>query len=212
MKKFITIILTLLMVLGVSSMASAAPVTFFDFDGDAIADTSLDVPNILDSFSADIYFDWNDVDDATELGLLSMGVGLSYDFSQINVTAVIPNAANWFLPDTENGAVFDNSIGAATMSGGRIPGLLGNPLLLGTIEFQCVGAGVSTLAMENLISLATGADPDSFVSFAGTVFDDDMTAEGGFGSAQVSQVPIPGAVWLLGSGLIGLVGLRRRKN
>lgn len=30
-------------------------------------------------------------------------------------------------------------------------------------------------------------------------------------SAQVSEVPIPAAIWLLGSGLIGLVGLRRKK-
>ena len=26
----------------------------------------------------------------------------------------------------------------------------------------------------------------------------------------MSEVPIPGAVWLLGSGLIGLVGIRRK--
>ena len=29
--------------------------------------------------------------------------------------------------------------------------------------------------------------------------------------AAVNSVPVPGAVWLLGSGLIGLMGLRRRK-
>ena len=28
--------------------------------------------------------------------------------------------------------------------------------------------------------------------------------------ANVNPVPIPGAVWLLGSGLIGLIGLRRK--
>ena len=31
-----------------------------------------------------------------------------------------------------------------------------------------------------------------------------------FGSATVDPVPIPGAVWLLGSGLIGIVGIRRK--
>jgi hypothetical protein len=36
----------------------------------------------------------------------------------------------------------------------------------------------------------------------------DLSAMG----AQVSAVPIPGAVWLLGSGLVGLVGLKRRKK
>lgn len=33
-----------------------------------------------------------------------------------------------------------------------------------------------------------------------------------FSVAGVNIVPIPGAVWLLGSGLIGLAGLRRRKS
>jgi hypothetical protein len=32
------------------------------------------------------------------------------------------------------------------------------------------------------------------------------------GNAGVSAVPIPGALWLLGSGLIGLVGVRRKKS
>ncbi len=31
-------------------------------------------------------------------------------------------------------------------------------------------------------------------------------------SITVSQVPVPGAVWLFGSALVGIVGLRRRKN
>jgi hypothetical protein len=35
----------------------------------------------------------------------------------------------------------------------------------------------------------------------------------GFGlfGVQVTTVPVPGAVWLLGSGLVGLVGLRRKR-
>jgi len=42
----------------------------------------------------------------------------------------------------------------------------------------------------------------------------DLIDEGGtvklLGGAEISQVPIPGAVWLLGSGLIGIVGFRRK--
>ena len=30
--------------------------------------------------------------------------------------------------------------------------------------------------------------------------------------ADVSAVPIPGAIWLLGSGLVGLMGLRRSRK
>lgn len=33
-----------------------------------------------------------------------------------------------------------------------------------------------------------------------------------YGSASVPQVPVPAAIWLMGSGLIGLVGVARRKT
>jgi hypothetical protein len=44
----------------------------------------------------------------------------------------------------------------------------------------------------------------SFIDFPGFkegYFEVDFT---------VSEVPIPGAVWLLGSGLIGIIGFRRK--
>jgi hypothetical protein len=45
---------------------------------------------------------------------------------------------------------------------------------------------------------------DSYGEYASTM----LTAQG----ADVAPVPVPAAVWLLGSGLVGLVGLRRRSN
>jgi hypothetical protein len=44
------------------------------------------------------------------------------------------------------------------------------------------------------------------VNFGGNALSMDTAA----GSDSVSPVPLPGAVWLLGAGLLGLVGIRRR--
>ena len=40
------------------------------------------------------------------------------------------------------------------------------------------------------------------------IFDGESWIRGGW--AAVAPVPIPGAVWLLGSGLVGLLGFRRK--
>ena len=47
--------------------------------------------------------------------------------------------------------------------------------------------------------------PDS-----GIVFGTGGTDYAPYLSVTVSSIPIPGAVWLLGSGLIGIVGIRRK--
>lgn len=41
-------------------------------------------------------------------------------------------------------------------------------------------------------------------------YDYDVDAYGGSVNASLNAVPIPGALWLLGSGLIGMVGVRRK--
>jgi len=54
------------------------------------------------------------------------------------------------------------------------------------------------------------ATPDEyFVSFFGEA--GASTSYGMYG-IEISQVPLPAAVWLLGSGLIGLIGISRRKK
>ena len=51
------------------------------------------------------------------------------------------------------------------------------------------------------------------------VFDSDFydtlkidTISGGIEAVEGPPIPIPGAVWLMGSGLIAMVGIRRRKK
>ena len=50
---------------------------------------------------------------------------------------------------------------------------------------------------------------DYFVSFFGEA--GASTSYGMYG-IEISQVPLPAAVWLFGSGLIGLIGISRRKK
>lgn len=51
---------------------------------------------------------------------------------------------------------------------------------------------------------------DDFSALTTTNWDDIGIAYDAAFKANFSAIPIPGAVWLLGSGLLGLIGLRRR--
>jgi len=60
------------------------------------------------------------------------------------------------------------------------------------------------------------SDDSQIGSFAFTLLDGEFNNISGFvdsiGSASASAVPVPAAVWLFGSGLLGLVGVARRKK
>jgi hypothetical protein len=67
----------------------------------------------------------------------------------------------------------------------------------------------------NLSSLTDGLHIDLFRCSTGSVEDGDCMISKGFDSAPFSHdatfVPVPAAVWLFGSGLLGLVAVSRRK-
>ena len=66
-------------------------------------------------------------------------------------------------------------------------------------SFFEVGASFNEI-IQNVTSIYIGADLTT--SLETTALD----------NVQVGAVPIPAAVWLFGSGLIGLIGLARRKT
>ena len=57
-------------------------------------------------------------------------------------------------------------------------------------------SGAETSALLQIIDLTTAANGNDFAL-------DDLS---------LNTVPLPGAVWLLGSGLLGLIGIRKRKS
>ena len=68
-----------------------------------------------------------------------------------------------------------------------------------------VGANAAFIEFSQAIG-PIGFDPPSGGTYeGGTVFIDDVNLE-------VAAVPVPAAVWLFGSGLLGLIGVARRKK
>ena len=68
--------------------------------------------------------------------------------------------------------------------------------------------GTETFSLDNFI-LADNSDPEGIFRTPFFVQADIGEKEAAY---ALTTVPIPGAVWLLGSGLIGLVGFARRKR
>ena len=135
-------------------------------------------------------FVWNDlnrdgIQDASEPGIDGIAVSL-FDGNNNQLGSTITNSAGWY----------------------KFTGLQYNTYL---VEFLAPAGFDFTVAK-------IGADPniDSDVTdinlFIGRTDPIVITVDGDYdwvADAGMSQVPVPAAVWLLGSGLIGLVGLRR---
>lgn len=76
--------------------------------------------------------------------------------------------------------------------------------LIGTITFDIAGSPL--LGTTTLMTADWSAMDGDFLNWAGTGFDDKVTFYGG----TATCVPIPTTLLLLGSGLVGLIGLRRK--
>lgn len=77
------------------------------------------------------------------------------------------------------------------------------------ITMDCEGPGVTEIQ-----SIFHWEDDTNFGMYDGTRYNDPLNPPYQFAYEKitVSQVPIPGTVLLLGSGLVGLFGIRRRRN
>ena len=229
LKKFLAVSLTVFMVLAVASFASAKPYVYADYDGDAVADTSITIlPG--DTFTLDFYVTGlleilpTAAGGMIETGnLLSFGTNIyfnqdfagsgveTFDPAQVSADSAIVDSSFWAEGQTVNinpynalAATPSERMAHVFLQGGvPAPGILEDQLLLGSIVFQCEGPGISIIDIakpnaggwltSESINVQNFIDWDTY----------DVT---------VNQVPIPSAVLLLGSGLLGLLGFKRGRK
>ena len=123
---------------------------------------------------------------------------LSFDFSS---TTLVLDPAFGRLPDAD--VIAGKLEGMAFGNFGGLPG----PGVIGTLTFQAIAFGDSALTMAVTTEALKGGDFISNNTFGPQVVN--------FGSANVSvvsAVPVPAAVWLFGSGLIGLAGVATKRR
>lgn len=116
------------------------------------------------------------------------------------------------------GVYDDFTSGVASISTTNVNSYYANMSLSDTVSYaglNLLGGNPKLPAASNYVDMylyqfATGADKKVHQvgsNYAGVI---RLSADGTV--AVVNEVPVPGAVWLLGSGLVGLAGLRRKKN
>ena len=209
MKKIVVGMLALLMVIVISVPLSAAsiapnPILTFDIDfygGDtAYAKDVFDTDQTIDlivgqTVNVDILFS------ITEEGVVGGGFDLEYNPSTLDASGL-----TFYSPFLDSGL--------STITPGHVkaealawpPGTVvgpGNNNLFITFTFECIGVGLDELWLYDF-NTETGQ-----WAISDTIHLDDQLS-GGIYLASIQNTPIPGAVWLMGSGLVGLAVLRRR--
>lgn len=162
--------------------------------------------NDVNSINGQILVDWN--------GRNNMPLHINWDatgfFNAINIGLNVGDtiSGTTLKQDTDGDGVFDtftNVLSATPHSDG----------LLAAQNFSGWQEGAAPLAATNM-SLGLGYDIDG--NYAGPTPFDGVLGYFNIGSGNsltvtaVSTVPVPAAVWLFGSGLIGLLGVARRNK
>jgi hypothetical protein len=102
-----------------------------------------------------------------------------------------------------------------TYAGGTFTPTGGSTTILTCTGSSYCGAALGTNAWTTVggsLTLAGGTLNGQFKPDAGLVTDKDTYTVGAISGGTPPPVPLPPAVWLLGSGLLGLVGTARRRR
>ena len=169
---------------------SVAPTGSFDATG-------------LTSVTFDVFLDVEPVD--VGYNVIAWDFDFWFDSTELAYTGSTMTAGTLALTSPEN--LYANYM---DLVGSTMLGVGSN--LIGSVSFDLLMPlqmwdGMADFAVLSQLG-TTGAD------LRGILLDDMMTGVqfDGAEGADVGVVPIPGAAWLLGTGLVGLAGLRRKSK
>ncbi|PXF54707.1 MAG: hypothetical protein C4B58_15720 [Deltaproteobacteria bacterium] len=135
-------------------------------------------------------------------GTVSMGFDLTFDASSLEAAGlVLPS----YLMDTGRSEIIPGHVRAEAWVVPPGSDVGGDDILLATFALHCTAISVDELWLNDFDETVQWVLKD------GSVLDGELFPTH---IATVDNVPIPGAIWLLGSGLLGLVGtgFRRKKR
>jgi len=130
-------------------------------------------------------------------GNLTKWAGLSNDVATINGNLKSPSATSVEGPSASGAGVWDSATPAGT-SGWYSNGPLTGNALGGAENLYYVTGNGGTTAKVSYTNIGTASLSASGLTLSG--------------NGSPPPVPLPPAVWLLGSGLLGLAGVARRKS
>lgn len=134
--------------------------------------------------------------------ILGWGLDLIYDNTQMSWDALTIGSL-WSGPTSNPDG--DGLVGMA----GFPPGPhYGTDVLLATFDFHCLDIGFSTLGLAVTLDDLTEGFMTNKVDINGVA----IFADWSYTPANISQTPEPATLFLVGTGLAGLVAARRRKK
>jgi hypothetical protein len=188
-KQLLTIV-TALTLLGVSAVTAAANIVSIDGSNPIMTTSGANLDlTIVGNFT-----------DTAEVG----GFSLNWDPTVLSYTGAVilpplndPPYASIDASSAASGVIDSLYVGSFTESA------TGN-FNIATISFTVIGGNGS----GSPVNFTTGCPDCAWYGAGATLLAVDYTN----GSVQVGAVPVPAAVWLMFSGLLGLVGIGRRSH